>query len=91
VERKENDFPMRFVAIASNGGAFDDQSYWAGYEAGRIEGVLSCGGEPRQDLRVRPRNLHQIDLIAMRYGYVLQVQADGPWAHIILTAETDDA
>ncbi len=76
MERKDNnDLALRFVAIASNGGAFDDQSYWAGWEAGRIEGVLSCGGEPRQDLRVRPHNLHQID---------------GPWAHIILTAETTD-
>jgi len=56
---------MRFVAIASNGGAFDDQSYWAGYEAGRIEATLSCGGQPAQDLRVRPPNLQQIDLIAM--------------------------
>jgi len=41
-------------------------------------------------MRVRPPNLQQIDLIAMRYGYVLQVQADGPWAHIILTAETTE-
>jgi len=89
MERKDN-LAMRFVAVRSNGGAFDDQSYWAGYEAGRIEGTLSSGGEPAQDLRVRPRNLHQIDLIAMRYGYVMQVQADGPWAHIILTAETTD-
>lgn len=65
---------MPFVVCASSGGPFDDASFVAGYEAGRLavllESLATCGGSNTR-FTVHTALLPQLDLMAMRYGFAL--------------------
>lgn len=73
---------MPFVVCASKGGPYDDDSFVAGYEAGRLsvllESLATCGGSGALFI-VRTGLLPQYDLMAMRYGFIL-VSAPCPGA-----------
>lgn len=77
---------MPFVVCESKGGPYDDDAFTAGFTAGRIDVWLkvlptleAIGGpfstaEPEM---VRSALVPQLDLIAMRHGYVIDAE---PWA-----------
>lgn len=66
------DLVMPFVACASQGGAFADRPFVAGYQCGRIDAALAGDPPPSTVTAVVYAALvPQVDLIAMRYGYRL--------------------
>lgn len=77
---------MPFVTVASKGGPHDDESYCAGYAMGLLDARLSAGGEQEPET-VRESCVPQVDLLALKYGYTIQVEAsevDG-WHFITFT------
>lgn len=64
-----------FVVCESEGGSYDDQAFVAGFECGRLDVVLA-GQRKRVEMVVRAASLPQVDLLAMRHGYVLEAE---PW------------
>jgi hypothetical protein len=89
---------MPFVVCASVGGPFEDDAFVAGYECGRIDSLLEQGREPDPNMPVRTMNVRQLDLIAMRRGYVLVVTTspadeapDDEWAFVRFERVTVDA
>jgi hypothetical protein len=92
---------MPFLPVTSKGGPFDDQSYVAGYEMGRVDVLLSAaanlGLAPDTHLLINAENAAQVDLVAMRYGFHCEIRdstAEG-WAEahltpIVPTEEEDD-
>jgi hypothetical protein len=74
---------MPFVTCG-DGGAHDDASYVAGFEAGtfnaRLEVAASLGVAETQWALAHTTNLPQIDLIAMRHGFtVVREDFEGEW------------
>ena len=79
---------MPFVVCESTGGKFNDDSYAAGWEASKIDSELAVanlfGALPAGRTVLRP-NLPQLDLVAMRYGFVMTTElpeAFIDWAHV---------
>ncbi|UAK38359.1 hypothetical protein K8O93_00735 [Gordonia bronchialis] len=74
---------MPFVACKSNGGAYEDNAWVAGFEMGVLNGQLSGDRTPSPDHPGPPAttewrwigkdNLAQADLLAMKYGKSLEV------------------
>ena len=57
------------IAVKSSGGHYDDDSFAAGWECAAIDACLAAG--PYEfETTVHPPLLAQLDLIAMRHGYV---------------------
>jgi hypothetical protein len=78
---------MPFVACVSQGGAYDDESFVAGFEAGVFSATLASvstyGGV--LDRWVRPHLVGQLELIAMRHGQALRTfgsDPSGEWIRI---------
>jgi hypothetical protein len=78
-EENETEFGlvMPFVVCASQGGPYDDDSYVAGYEAGKLDAELALG--PPHVLAFWPpalsfhaENKPQLDLVAMKNGYTVR-------------------
>jgi hypothetical protein len=64
---------MPFVVVASQGGPYDDASYFAGYEMGLLSAAL--GMQPAGfRTRIHAGNRAQADLLAMKHGYTLHVE-----------------
>lgn len=70
---------MPFLPVQSKGGPHDDNAYVAGFQMGRLDGLLNtvaAAGLPLTDWfpeggeTLRRDNREQADLIAMRYGFV---------------------
>lgn len=79
---------MPFVVTQSNGGDYEDNAYAAGWEAGRCDELLAtCArlNKPTVDVPIaRTGNLHQLDLVGMRYGYSMRIEHnDGFWASVV--------
>lgn len=72
---------MPFVAVASNGGPFDDQAYTAGYEMGQLDGQLAAaqlpGGGWVLERTVRDENQGQADLVGMKHGFAATFEPSG--------------
>ena len=70
---------MPFVAVRSQGGHYDDESYVAGWEMGALEARLGAAKhfkvEPPRVV-LHPENVPQADLLAMRVGAKMIVN---PW------------
>lgn len=78
------DLLMPFVLVQSNGGTLDDESFCIGWECGRIDGMLLTGETDFDTgtVLIHAISLPQVDLIAMRHGYVVtQVQDTTPCEH----------
>jgi len=86
---------MPFVAVASQGGPFDDNAYTAGWEAARIDCALrECAdvvlvaetfAKFGAGLRatVSSDNVPQLDLVAMRRGWTMVAEdASDGWSHV---------
>lgn len=95
MEPEENQYElvMPFVAVKSEGGAFDDESFVAGAEFGAIDHNMRIA--KAMDLRlpprmVDPRLLAQIDLLAMRHGFRLETEDLGDLVGVTFLDERDD-
>jgi hypothetical protein len=63
---------MPFVVCRSQGGPYDDDSFVAGYELGRLDAelpVLAALNFDSISRQVPTPCVEQLDLIAMRHGY----------------------
>lgn len=83
---------MPFVVVASKGGPFDDQSYTAGWEMGRLDAQLA-DSEMNEvtwpsdtTVTIRTETVPQFDLLAMHYGYSVEQRDSGVegWTYVRL-------
>ena len=77
-EEPQYELVMPFVACKSVGGSFEDDAFTAGYHYGQIAEQLEKAGPAVFDMRytVSTRLVSQLDLLAMRHGFVLET---APW------------
>lgn len=77
------DLVMPFVAVKSEGGPYDDDSFAAGFRCATVSMVLAERDRALFAVMAREGELRQLDLIAMRAGYTTKSQrapdADGVW------------
>jgi hypothetical protein len=59
------------VGIESNGGPFDDESWFAGFYCATFDFIMSHDDSPIERGLIPARAIQQLDLIAMRWGYKL--------------------
>ena len=67
---------MPFVLVESNGGTLDDTAFVAGYTCGSLDhelGIARHLGALPSELYLDTALLKQVDLIAMRHGYLLHL------------------
>lgn len=80
---------MPFVVAQSAGGPFDDDALCAGFELGRLDGVLATGRPAVLTGPYKKAVLPQVDLIAMKHGYSVAVDdtrdTRGEWAIVTLS------
>jgi hypothetical protein len=69
---------MPFVVVRSMGGPYDDEAWVAGYEMGQLDQYLaSCRPEVvARSYVCRTDNTPQVDLLAMRYHWLIVDQTD---------------
>lgn len=67
----EYEIVMPFVACRSQGGAYDDDAFVAGWRLAELDAELRAAGTPERTVTIRPADHAQADLIAMRHGYRL--------------------
>jgi len=66
----EYEMVMPFVACASQGGAYDDDSFVAGWRMADLDAALRAGAASQPTTAtIRPAEQTQADLIAMRHGW----------------------
>ncbi len=65
----EYEMVMPFVACASQGGPYDDDSFVAGWRLAELDARLAAGPRQPTAATVRPCDAQQVDLIAMQHGY----------------------
>lgn len=79
---------MPFVTVASKGGPYDDEAYCAGYEIGRLDAALARdNGVADVLVTVHTPNAPQVDLVAMRHGFVIAERIpddSGEWTTLTL-------
>lgn len=70
---------MPFLPVQSKGGPHDDGAFVAGFEMGRLDGLLQAAEAqglalsdcvPDEGQNIHAENREQADLIAMRYGFI---------------------
>lgn len=85
----EFDLIMPFVVCESNGGAYHDDSFCAGFHLGQIDAQMNVGlVGPGTALTVRTPSVPQLDLIAMRYGHAIEVAvSDDEWATVLIVSQ----
>lgn len=83
------DLVMPFVTVTSKGGPHDDQAYAAGWDCGALDRDLAVAAvlshtPPARTMR--SESARQVDLIAMRHGYTVQVDDLGDeWSLYVFT------
>jgi hypothetical protein len=94
---------MPFVACRSQGGAYDDDAFVAGWRLGTLYRELStlfisagvCGGEAIHRAVIRPAEVAQVDLIAMRYRATVEAwpwpEAPEEWVVVEIKRRLDPA
>lgn len=68
----EWDLVLPFLCVESRDGPFDDRAFTAGVQLGAIYACLRLG-VPEVDQAAYPEIAATVDLIAMRYGYRIDV------------------
>lgn len=77
---------MPFVVCESQGGPYEDAAFVAGYECGSLDQLLLSERPRTHEVTVRTDSMQQIDLIAMRHGYILTSQdGDEQWTFVRLS------
>jgi hypothetical protein len=89
-EAEGYDLVVPFIACLSQGGPYDDDSFVAGFQAGRVDQALAAGaavGATEVAITVLTPLVKQLDLIAMNRGFpivVADVAAEVPeWSHVV--------
>lgn len=92
-EEASYDLVIPFVACTSKGGLYDDGSFVAGYQAGRIDhalAVMAAIGGTEAKATVATALVRQLDLIAMHHGFKVESEpctdAEG-WAFVTFRRE----
>lgn len=83
----QHELVVPFVTVTSKGGPHDDDSYVAGYEMGLLDAWLEVSRWPTVRV-VRTANRPQAELLAMRHGFNVEVEAyapDSQWSTLHLT------
>jgi hypothetical protein len=94
-EPTEYSLLMPFVACASEGGPYDDDSFVAGFHAGALDrslAVIEATGGTGMRATVNAALRPQLDLIAMRYGFYLEVtkSSTDPWIYVEFHKSVED-
>jgi hypothetical protein len=80
---------MPFVVVKSVGGELDDLSFACGWDCGALDTELHTCHELTATPRaryVKVEILQQLDLIAMRHGFTVQLGDESPgWRHVSFT------
>lgn len=81
-----------WVVCKSNGGPFDDDGFAAGFRCGGINAKLNTQIADKLVEEVDPRDLDQLDLIAMHheYGMTVTLNEEDPtdWAVVVFEKMT---
>lgn len=86
-EEHEYSLVMPFLPVTSKGGPYDDQAYVAGFEVGQLYQKLLIECPKVWIQTVHTTNVAQVDLIAMRCGYLMtykEERMDATWTQISL-------
>lgn len=76
---------MPFVVCKSVGGPYEDHAFCAGYALGAVDQYLSIELPDLYDITIRTASLPQLDLLAMRHGYVMtQQEGDDEWTWVLM-------
>lgn len=90
-EEVSYDLVMPFVVCASQGGPFDDAAFTAGYEMGRLDGLLTRTDIQRWTETIRTPNVPQAELLAMKHGLQMESRPDPvygeEWSHVRFTRD----
>jgi hypothetical protein len=82
---------MPFVSCRSRGGPYDDEAYVAGFSMGLLYASLEHERLPLYELPVYVPNCAQLDLIAMRHGYSVEITAEADeWCTVVLRRVTPE-
>jgi hypothetical protein len=87
---------MPFVVCASQGGTYEDQAFVAGWRLGQLDLELDSAVKTNKivSATVRPMDLPQVDLIAMRYGYLATntpwEEAPDEWVYVTFEREKEE-
>lgn len=85
-DRNEYGLVMPFSAVESAGGPFEDRAFAAGFMCGRIDLMLSTRRIAAMTEMVYLELASQLDLVAMRHGYVTaELWREDPWLHLGFT------
>jgi hypothetical protein len=83
-----------FVACASQGGAYDDMSFAAGFDLGQLDRQMQNRSVKAIVSQIRGPSFRQLDLIAMHRGWLLTLlggpdvdPAGEEWVEIELTRD----
>jgi hypothetical protein len=77
---------LPFLAVKSKDGPYDDLPFVAGYQAGKIDGLLSAKQYKSLEVYSYSNLIKQIDLIAMRHNYSIEILSDdNMWALLRFT------
>lgn len=78
------DIVLPFVVCQSQGGPYEDDAYVAGYEIGEISTMLAQNAFLEWERPVHTGNLAQLDLVAMRWSYIVaeRVEVDDTWTAV---------
>lgn len=94
-EEEENKLHMSFVVCESNGGPFDDRTFFAGCNFARHHiSLLACPEASEWSDWVVPEMVPQYDLLAMDFGYVMTTETceedtDGCMVRVIFKKSTE--
>lgn len=82
----ERELSLPFVCTKTEGGQYEDLSFVAGYQVGEISGQLFHRAIVVGTYLVYSDLCKQLDLVAMKHGYVFDVlNDDGVWAQVGFT------
>lgn len=66
---------MPFVCVESVGGPYEDEAFVAGFQVGSITAALGSGVTQYLDATVRTGVVDQLDLAAMKHGFLMTREA----------------
>lgn len=74
---------MPFIACRSQGGEFDDDAFVSGWRCGAVDALLAWPETVDYEVYAREHDLAQLDLIAMRRGFVMTNEpSDDGWLNV---------
>jgi hypothetical protein len=72
----DEDAPLPFVAVISEGGPYDDRAYEAGFQMGQLDIILGIPYVVYHTTVTYTTNVKQADLIAMHHGFKMEIESE---------------